>query len=108
MIDLDQIKAIKTATQALARDIQAYSKLRDRNTLGMTSNQAGKHSANLAWKAMHIDQATHDLHVLCVDAGLADCREPEHYEPVEYRPSGWHKYLHVRNKPKALKTGVSS
>ena len=102
MIELEQITAIKRASQDLARMVQKYVKMRDRDHADMTPKQNQKHSANLSWAAMEIDKATHDLHVLCVDAGLADCRDAESYLPVDYHPSGWHKYQHVRRKPACL------
>ena len=59
-----------------------------------------KASVDLNLQAFHVVRLEHEVHAAAVDAGIADAREPEHYEPYSVRLSGFHEYEVIPRKPK--------
>ena len=68
----------------------------------LSPKQCQKLKADLNWAAMELTKIEKNLHVACVDAGLADLRDPRHYETQDFHPWGWHHYRWQCNQPKAL------
>lgn len=91
---------------SLAKNLLAERKKYERRSNArhdeLSSKQAQKLNVDLNWAAMEIDKIERQLHVACVDAGIADLREPSHYTERHYHPSGWHHYTWTPPQPAAL------
>lgn len=90
----------------IAKDLLAerkkYERISERRHNCHTPKQHQKLAADLNWQAMHLVKLETQLHVACVDAGIADLREPSHYAERHFHPSGWHHYTWTPPQPKGL------
>ena len=102
MIDLDQIEAVATFAKSLLSERKKYERISERSHGELTPKQHQKANADLNWQAMAMLKIEMQLHVACVDAGLADLRQTDHYGEKHFHPSGWHHYVWTPPQPKAL------
>lgn len=87
--DCERILAI---AKRLVSERRKYDKRSDGRDRATTPKQISKLNVDLNWAAMEICKIEVELHVACVDAGLAELREPLHYAERHFHPSGWHHY----------------
>jgi hypothetical protein len=80
-----------------------YARISERRLQDQTPKQAQKLDADLNWAAMDLLKIEANLHVACVNAGLADLREAGHYAEREFNPSAWHRYRWTPNQPERMK-----
>ncbi len=74
-----------------------------------TTAAAGtKQSVDLTFQAVVIRRAEAALHAACVDAGIADLRPAEYYEPQSIHLSGFHEHRFVPAQPQALQKSARS
>lgn len=97
--DCERIASIAKRLLAERRQYERRAAGRDK---AITPKQITRLNTDLNWQAMEIVKVEHELHVACVDAGLADLREASHYGPRDFHPSGWHHYRWEPVKPRAL------
>ncbi len=102
MIEPHDIDALVVRAKAYAAERKRFAKISARRQGENTQKQNQKLEAELNWSAMELAKLEKNLHVACVDADLADLREPHHYAEQEFRPSGWHTYRWTCNQPKAM------
>lgn len=102
MIDLADIQRVSDLAKRYLADRKKYERIIDRSHAAASPKQSQKSSADLSWAAMDLIKQEAALHAACVDAGIADLREPAAYAPREFRPSGWHVYSFDPPKPRAL------
>lgn len=103
MLALDEIARILALAKSYQADRKRYARISERRMAGeLSPKQCGKLEADLNWAAMDLAKIEKNLHVACVDAGLADLRDPRHYETQEFNPSAWHRYPWKCTTPKAM------
>lgn len=103
MIDIDNIENLHKLITSYRRDRKRFVKLSEKSMRDdLTRNQSQKNNADMNWAAMELDKLEHQIHALCVDAGLADVRSNDAYGPITYQPSGFHLYVYNPPKPKRL------
>jgi hypothetical protein len=102
MIDIADAKRVAEIAIRLRSAIQRFDKRREAWDRDPSPKQAQKLNADLNWAGMDIDKIERELHVACVDAGIADLRDASHYDTRDYRPSGWHHYQWTPPQPRSL------
>lgn len=99
--ELSKFDELKKVTARLFASQKRFAQLSEkRSAMSIdthTPNQIGKANADLDWHAMDHDKLMHEAHAIAVDCGLAAPRD--NYEPVEYRPTGFHHYRHQPRRP---------
>jgi hypothetical protein len=103
VIEAHEIETIIRIARHLLAERRKYEKRSDGRNRAVTPKQSQKLNVDLNWAAMEISKIETQLHVACVDAGLADVREASHYDERHYHPSGWHHYTWTPPMPNALK-----
>jgi hypothetical protein len=102
VIDLADIQRLSDLAKSYLADRKRYERMLDKSSALQAPKQAQKSSTDLSWLAMAMSKTEAALHAACVDAGVADLREPTAYADREFRPSGWHTYNFSPPKPRAL------
>lgn len=102
MTDLELIEAVVSLAKNLLAERKKYERISTRAHTAETPKQHQKANADLNWQAMAMLKLETQLHVACVDAGLADLRDASHYAEKHFYPSGWHHYVWTPPQPKAL------
>lgn len=99
---LEDAQRVFALAKHLLEEHKVLARIHARKT---ASHAAGVRQSNDAtFQAIAVARAESALHAACVDAGLADLRSPEYYEPRVVRPSGFHDHRFVPAKPAALST----
>lgn len=105
MSTLETAERVFAAAKQLRDEHRKFQRIKDRYPHSGTPKQKQKAATDLDWQAHHIVKIEHALHAACVDAGLADAREPEHYRPYTVKLTGFHEYEVVPPVPASLATG---
>jgi len=103
MMRFEDCERLAALARRLLAERKRYNRMRDRalsDSISRTARQ--KLEADLNWAAMEIEKMEITLHVACVDAGLADRREPQHYEQRYFRPSSFHTYTWQPPLPRSM------
>ena len=103
MTNINDLTRLQGHIRNLIAMRKRQAKASEKSFFDMTPKQAQKASADASWLGMEIDKAEREAHAAAVDCGLADARAPSFYEPVDYRPSGFHHYRHKPTKPECMK-----
>ena len=101
---LEDIETLFAAVKNLRDGRRKMAKLSERafSAEGVKARQ--KSTVDLNWQAFHVNRLEHVAHAAAVDCGLADLREPSHYEPYSVKLTGFHEYEVVPPKPRDLKS----
>lgn len=99
---LSDIEELFEAVKVLRDERRKMAKLSDRafNVEGSKAQQ--KANVDLNWQAFHVGRLEHKAHAAAVNAGLAEPRPAERYEPYTVKLSGFHEYEVVPPLPRAL------
>lgn len=96
-----EIEAVVKAAKDLDVALRRYQT--KRNNAGLApANRAEKVQAELAADAHHLEVLEAALHAACVDAGVADARDPSEYEERSWWRSAWHEQRWKPATPKKL------
>jgi hypothetical protein len=102
-VPLEDVEALFVAVKNLRDERRKMEKLSDRAFSAESVKARQKSTVDLNWQAFHINRLEHVVHAAAVDCGLADLREPIHYEPYSVKLTGFHEYQVVPPKPRDLK-----
>lgn len=103
MSRIDNLTRLQKHIRSLINARKRQEKASGKDYTEMTPKQAQKASADMSWLGMEIDKLEREAHAAAVDCGIADAREAKHYDPVDYRPSGFHHYRYTPTKPECMK-----
>ena len=99
---VSEIEAVVKAAKDLDVALRRYQT--KRNNAGMApASKAEKVQADLATDAHHLDVLESALHAACVDAGVADARDPSEYEERSWWLSQFHEQRWKPATPKKLR-----
>jgi len=96
---IEKFNAIKKQAAEVEKSYKKLERLREKTLQCLTPKQAEKVNADMNWLCMEIDKQKHELHCLCVEAGIAK-REDDRYGEVEFNPSPYHSYKHTNREPR--------
>ena len=102
MIHVADIQCVSDLAKRYLVERRKYERLSEKSHTAATPKQNQKANVDLNWQAMELSKIEAALHAACVDADLADLREPSAYDDREFRPSGWHIYNFSPPKPRSL------
>ena len=98
---IDRAKALKSA-------VKKYDLKREKAaSASVHSSTWGKQDAGLAIDAHNLEVLESALHAACVDAGVADVRDPSEYEERSWWLSGFHEQRWKPSQPKRLRKALS-
>ena len=98
---IDKAKALKSA-------IKKYNvKGEKASAASVHCSTWGKQEVGLAIDAHNLEVLESALHAACVDAGVADARDPSEYEERSWWLSGFHEQRWKPSQPKRLRKALS-
>jgi hypothetical protein len=101
MPTLPEVKTIIEKAKLLETSLKKYAAKRERAG-AMSADKSAKVAAELATDCHHIEVLEAALHAACVDAGVADARDPSEYEERTWWLSAWHEQRWKPASPKKL------
>lgn len=103
---IEDAARLHALTKQLLDEHKALARIQARKP---TTPAAGtRQSVDLTFQAVVVRRAEAALHAACVDAGIADLRAPEYYEPQSLHLSGFHEHRFVPAQPRALDAALRS
>ena len=99
---LEDIERLFDAVKNLRDERRKMAKLSDKALHANGTKASQKANVDLNWQAFHVNRLEHAAHAAAVDCGLADMREPNHYQPYSVKLTGFHEYEVVPPKPRDL------
>lgn len=99
---LEEIEELFDAVKALRDERRKMAKLSDKAFTAEGSKAQQKANVDLNWQAFHVGRLEHKAHAAAVNAGLADPRPAERYEPYTVKLSGFHEYEVVPALPRCM------
>ncbi|WP_417737230.1 hypothetical protein [Rosistilla oblonga] len=100
---VSEVKSIMDKAKLLESAIKKYETKREK-ARSSDSGRAGKIAADVATDCHHIEVLEASLHAACVDAGVADPRDPSEYEERSWWLSEFHEQRWKPESPKRLPT----
>lgn len=102
MLRLEEAEAIMTAAKRVVAARRKMAAMTQRHAQTSDMRESQRMNVDLDAQAMEIERLTAALHVACVDAGVADARDPEHYKARALHLSSFHDHHWQPPTPKAL------
>jgi hypothetical protein len=102
MIDLADIGRVADAAKRYLAERKRFERISEKSCDDLTPKQMQKRNVDLGWQAVAMIKIEAELHTACVDAGLADLRDPAHYGQRTLYPDSWHKYPYTPPQPRDL------
>jgi phenylalanine-4-hydroxylase len=98
-LDTNKLEILKKQSAALWRAQKAYDRHRDKDRSQYTQAQTNKWRNGLESQAEHIEQLAHEVHVTCVELGLAEYDESRYGEKIITSANGWSTLKVQRKTP---------
>lgn len=97
---LEDVERLYDAVKNLRDERRKMAKLSDKALHASGPKASQKANVDLNWQAFHVNRLEHVAHAVAVDCGLADLREPHHYQPYSVKLTGFHEYEVIPYKPR--------
>lgn len=101
MPKVHEVQSVIDKAKLLQAALKKYETKRERAG-SAASDKSAKIAAELATDCHHLEVLEASLHAACVDAGIADARDPSEYEERSWWLSAWHEQKWRPEAPKRL------
>ena len=100
---LDQVERVAELSRRLVAEHRKYAAMKERAAKAPIAN-AAKFKTDLDWQAQHINELEASVHAACVDAGLADLRDLDHYAEKVFHFGTGHEHRWQPARPALIST----